>query len=252
MHKDNPFYVNESKNHPAKMNNYLCGKIIETFSKEGDIILDPMVGIGTTVVEGMLRGRNVVGVDIEEDFVEICKKNIELVKKQSLLFGKEKGKGTVILGNAKRLPLETGSIDCIVTSPPYESSTAFTNIEFALSEGKISDPFEGMYSTSKENIGNLGGKEFNIALRKIFVECSRVLKDDGKVVLVTRNFIKNRKVVRFDERIVHLARGRFELFDRYYRKINYPSFWREVYKKKHGLIVEYEDVLCFKKTGGVK
>ena len=77
-------YCSESIRHPAKMELSLCREIIKRYSKKGDLILDPMCGIGTTIIEGMLLGRNVIGIEYEQKFVDLAKKNIEktLVKKR--------------------------------------------------------------------------------------------------------------------------------------------------------------------------
>lgn len=50
--------------YPARFSPQLVGEIIETFSDEGDLILDPFMGGGTTLVEAVSRQRNVVGSDI--------------------------------------------------------------------------------------------------------------------------------------------------------------------------------------------
>jgi DNA modification methylase len=38
---------------------------LENFSQAGDLVLDPMVGSGTTMVEGIIHNRNVIGLDID-------------------------------------------------------------------------------------------------------------------------------------------------------------------------------------------
>jgi len=59
-------YVPESFVHPAKMDVGLCRKIIETYTEPGQIVLDPMAGISTTIIEAAYLGRNSVGVELEE------------------------------------------------------------------------------------------------------------------------------------------------------------------------------------------
>ena len=64
-------YTSESIRHPAKMELSLCREIIKRYSKLGDTILDPMAGIGTTIIEGMLLGRNVIGIECEQEIMNI-------------------------------------------------------------------------------------------------------------------------------------------------------------------------------------
>lgn len=50
--------------YPARFSPTLAAAAIEEFSSPGDLVLDPFVGGGTTVVEAMVRGRVPVGSDI--------------------------------------------------------------------------------------------------------------------------------------------------------------------------------------------
>lgn len=50
--------------YPARFSPVFAGTAIELFSKRGDLVLDPYMGGGTTIVEAMVRGREAVGNDI--------------------------------------------------------------------------------------------------------------------------------------------------------------------------------------------
>jgi hypothetical protein len=50
--------------YPARFSPVFARAAIETFSKPGDLVLDPHVGGGTTLVEARASGREAVGVDI--------------------------------------------------------------------------------------------------------------------------------------------------------------------------------------------
>ncbi len=68
-------YTEESIRHPAKMELNMCRQIIKLYSKKGDLILDPMAGIGTTIIEGILLGRNVIGIEYEQKFCDMANQN---------------------------------------------------------------------------------------------------------------------------------------------------------------------------------
>ncbi|MCG3257040.1 MAG: site-specific DNA-methyltransferase [Candidatus Heimdallarchaeota archaeon] len=53
--------------------------VIERYSKQGDLVLDPMVGSGTTIIEAKLTGRNSIGIDINKKPLEIAKERISQV-----------------------------------------------------------------------------------------------------------------------------------------------------------------------------
>ncbi|MEO3433216.1 DNA methyltransferase [Inquilinus sp. CAU 1745] len=50
--------------YPARFSPILIGQAIETFTSPGDLVLDPYVGGGTTLVEAFARGRKSIGSDI--------------------------------------------------------------------------------------------------------------------------------------------------------------------------------------------
>ena len=57
-------FLEDAIAHPAKMNTKLLKFLIKNFTQQGDVILDPMCGSGSTGVVAALHGRNAVQVDI--------------------------------------------------------------------------------------------------------------------------------------------------------------------------------------------
>ena len=50
--------------YPARFSPHFAGTATELFSKPSDLVYDPYMGGGTTVVEAMVRGRDAVGSDL--------------------------------------------------------------------------------------------------------------------------------------------------------------------------------------------
>lgn len=71
------FFVKESVKHPAKANLHMLRWIIEKYTKEGEIILDPMAGTFSTCIMASLLGRNSIGLEYEQKFMDIGKANVE-------------------------------------------------------------------------------------------------------------------------------------------------------------------------------
>lgn len=69
-----------NKNHSATFPISLPGWFIKLFTKEGDWILDPFVGAGTSCEAALKLHRNSVGIDIVADYVTIAKKRIPSVE----------------------------------------------------------------------------------------------------------------------------------------------------------------------------
>ncbi len=116
--KQREHYVPESFEHRARMDVLLCRKIIEEYTEPGELILDPMAGIGTTLVEGALLNHDVIGVELEKKYVEITKKNIEKLERYRTLA--PKGKAIIIHGDSRHLSqILAEKVDSAVFSPPY-------------------------------------------------------------------------------------------------------------------------------------
>ena len=62
--------------HPAPFPIALPRRLIELYTYEGDLILDPYIGSGTTGVAALETGRHYVGFDTESEYVELARKRI--------------------------------------------------------------------------------------------------------------------------------------------------------------------------------
>ena len=66
-----------ASNHPAIFPEALVVDQIKTWSKPGDIVLDPMMGSGTVGKVSNRMGRNFIGIDIEREYFILSKKRIK-------------------------------------------------------------------------------------------------------------------------------------------------------------------------------
>ena len=72
--------------HPAIYPEKLAEDHILTWSTEGDIVLDPMCGSGTTCKMAMVNNRNYIGIDISEEYCNIARKRIAEHEQQLKIF----------------------------------------------------------------------------------------------------------------------------------------------------------------------
>jgi len=115
-------FTPESYQHPAKGHLGMWQDIILRYTKPDDLILDPMAGIGTSLVAALM-GRNVVCVELEQHFIEPMKASWAKMQQHPML-GYEMGAALILRGDARHLPI--GSADAIVTSPPFaDNDNAF-------------------------------------------------------------------------------------------------------------------------------
>lgn len=60
--------------HPCQLPVHLLERLILMSSDEGDVILDPFIGTGTTAVAAARLGRNVIGIDVDSEYVDITRR----------------------------------------------------------------------------------------------------------------------------------------------------------------------------------
>ena len=131
---------------------YIPRNLILRYSQEGDTVLDPFVGGGTTAVEAKLTNRNFVGFDINPNAVELSRKKCE--------FQFDTTASSVIdMADARKLPLADNSVDLICSHPPYADIIHY------------SDDIEG-------DLSLLPMKAFLFEMGKVADEFHRVLKKD--------------------------------------------------------------------------
>ena len=94
---------------------YIPRNIILRYSQEGDVVLDPFVGGGTTLVEAKLLNRRGIGVDVNQNALEITADHLNFEHDNC-------GKTELHLGDARNLDfIEDNSIDLIAAHPPYSN-----------------------------------------------------------------------------------------------------------------------------------
>ena len=66
----------ESYKHPATMPEELARGHIQTWTNEGDLVLDPFMGSGTTAQVSLEENRNFIGFEIDDTYYQMCKDRV--------------------------------------------------------------------------------------------------------------------------------------------------------------------------------
>jgi len=99
----------------------IARNLILNYSTEGELILDPMVGSGTTLIEAKLLKRNAIGYDVNQNAVDITRERLNFNVDN-------KSEQRVTLGDVRRLSdIENDSIDLIITHPPYANIVTYSD-----------------------------------------------------------------------------------------------------------------------------
>ncbi|MBE0427404.1 MAG: site-specific DNA-methyltransferase [Nitrospirae bacterium] len=70
-----------NRNHSAAFPVELPTWFIKLFTKKGNVVLDPFMGIGTTATACLLSKRNFIGIELQKEYINEAKQNIESLRK---------------------------------------------------------------------------------------------------------------------------------------------------------------------------
>jgi DNA modification methylase len=107
--------VRDKSQHPATFPIALARRVIELFTHRGELVVDPFVGSGTTLVAAQDLARNALGLDLQPEFVALARRRIGA--------GSEEHGQLCVCDDARSAPsyLRAGTVSLIVTSPPYSN-----------------------------------------------------------------------------------------------------------------------------------
>lgn len=71
------FNRDKDKLHPTQKPVSLCEYLIQTYTNEGDVVLDNCMGSGTTGIACLNTNRKFIGMELDDTYFEIAKKRIE-------------------------------------------------------------------------------------------------------------------------------------------------------------------------------
>lgn len=180
-------YLPESMGHPGKMLPSIAARVIGTYSRPGELVVDPMCGIGTTLVEAAHLGRHAAGVEYEERWARLAVANLGHARKQGA-----SGFGRVVCGDsrniARLLPDLAGRAALVLTSPPYGTYT-HGHIRSTRDTGEPGvRKWNHHYSADR---GNLAHQQLPVLLEgfgRILTGCKDLLRPGGVVAVTVRPY----------------------------------------------------------------
>src|SRR5215211_4530139 len=202
-------YLAASTAHPGKMLPELARSIIRAYGQPGELVLDPMCGIGTSLVEAIHLDRDAIGVELEPRWQAIAAGNAVLAREQGA-----PAHALCLQGDARRLGRGlldelTGEVPLILTSPPYGSSL---HGQVKAGHGRPVEKWNDRYSRNRDNLAHLpagrgraGRPSFGDALAEILAGCRRMLAPSGRLVLTARPYRAQGALVDLPGQITELA-----------------------------------------------
>jgi DNA modification methylase len=195
--------------HPATFPISLARKVIELFTHEGELVLDPFVGSGTTLVAARDANRNAVGFDLKKEYIELCEQRLA----QSRLLSKTQQIAINDDANSIADYLDEKSLSLIFTSPPYAN---LLNRERKNKSRRNRDNGQlgkiEQYSQDPRDLGTMSLDDYTKAMGNIFESLLPLLKPKGHCVInVPDMWWENERITIHVSLIEELRKRNFEL-----------------------------------------
>lgn len=184
--------------HPAKYPETLAQEFIAFFTKEGQFILDPMVGTGSTLVAALREGRHCYGVELNPTYAAMCQ---QVIYEERNKIGNPADPliAEVIEGNAADFPsiaeeYDIPLIDYVITSPPYWD---MLHARGSKNQRKRRNDthLDVHYSDSPDDLGNISDyAEFIDRLAGIYEMLKPFLKERAYLTIIVKNVKKGGRI----------------------------------------------------------
>lgn len=188
------------RQHPAPFSFQDIGRLITFFTKEGDNVLDPFGGVGSTAKACEIHNRYCTSIELSARWHELAIKRLE----------KEVAAGVsrkhIFKNDDCRVALKQigdESFDFMITSPPY---WAILNkkADHKVTKERLNNNLATNYSDSHNDLGNIDDYDefLDILVNDVFLECARVIKTGKYMGIVVSDFRNKSEFVSFHSDLI--------------------------------------------------
>lgn len=201
--------IRKKELHPATFPISLARKVVELFTHEGELVLDPFVGSGTTLVATQDLNRNALGFDLQKTYIDLCKKRLV----NQLLFNKSNQ--VAIQDDALNIPayLSDNKVSLIWTSPPYSNLLNRKRKNKSRRDRKNDQYLKvEQYSQDPRDLGTMPLEKYTEAIGDIYEALLPLLKPKGHCVInVPDMWWENQRITIHVSLIQELRKRGYEL-----------------------------------------
>ena len=203
--------VRDKQKHPAAFPIALAKRVIELFTHEGELVLDPFVGSGTTLVAAQGLKRNAIGFDLQEQYIDLCADRLA----SNNFFNQ--AQQIAVQDDALHIPryVAAETVSLIWTSPPFANllnrkrknksrrGDERKNEQF----GKVEQ-----YSQDPRDLGTMPLEQYTVAMGDIFEGLLALLKPKAHCVIdVPDMWWENERITLHVALVEELRRRGYEL-----------------------------------------
>lgn len=238
----------------------LARRLAAEYCPPDGLVVDPMCGTGTTLVEAAALNRRAIGIELEARWVDLARANLT-----HALPAEQVALAEVRHGDARRLRDVLGDVagrvDLVATSPPYACDAGVID-KPAWRAGHPLCPRDTLnYPRDSANLGHARGGTLRSGIAEVLAGCAWLLRPGGLLVTVTKNTRRLGRLNDLAATTVQLAeQAGFGYLQhlialhagvRDGRLVARPSFWQLTHTRRARArgepahLVVHEDVLVF-------
>jgi len=183
------------RQHPAPFSFTDVARLIRFFTKRNAVVLDPFVGVGSTLKACALNERFGIGIELNPRYVRLTHERLLRELPDSIASNHNQ---KVIQGDAREvLPqLLENSVDFVVTSPPY--GNILHKEDHKARQERIANGLDTRYSDDPCDLGNIHDYRLFLGeVAKVLGGCSRVLKSKKYMAVIVSDYRHGSKYVMF-------------------------------------------------------
>ena len=187
--------------HPASFPESLVKDFVSFFTKKGELVVDPFVGTGSTLLAALETRRSAIGFEIVKKYADISRERVKdaISQEETSEPPTENGSSWAKIIRAdssnlskiwrkKRFP----PADYCITSPPYWNQLRKSHMR---QKGRLEKGLDTAYSNDPDEIGNIEEyHDFLRALKHAFDEVYKIMRPKGYLTVITNNVFSDGKM----------------------------------------------------------
>jgi DNA modification methylase len=191
--------IRDKSIHPAMFPIALPTHFIQLLTHKGELVLDPFVGVGSTLIAAQDLGRNAVGFDLQQKYIDICKRRLSQTRLEDI------AQQIAIADGADKIReyLSEESVALSITSPPYPDFLTHKrknkSIRGDLRENVHYDTIQ-QYSYDPRDLGHMSHTKFKSQMTKIYSGILPLMKPKSHCIININDLWKDNK--RYDTHVV--------------------------------------------------
>lgn len=174
------------RQHPAPFSYQDVARVIRFFTKTGETVLDPFVGVGSTLKAAAMEGRKGIGIELNKKYADLARLRLRTELAEEVGARKDQ---TVIRGDARReIPkIKANSVKLVVTSPPYWN--ILHKQDHKARQERVALGLDTRYSSAKADLGNIESySDFLRCLSDTLALTRGCLMEGGHLCVVVGDF----------------------------------------------------------------